>query len=193
MSLLSVIVLGLALGFILGGRPRNLLSLRFRWNVLLLISLAIQLLLFTGISFAPIVVILSYTGSLALSLIWLGRNLVIAGVPVALLGGLSNFLAIVVNGGYMPIEAGLLARIRSADYVRELAAGQVTSNSSLANSHTQLRWLTDVILIPPPWPSPTVLSIGDLLIAAGIVWLIAAGMRTQRTAGEGEERPQQVA
>jgi hypothetical protein len=55
----------------------------------------------------------------------------------------------------------------------------VTSNSSLADSHTHLRWLTDQILIRPPCPLPTVLSVGDVLIALGVTWLIVKGMQSR--------------
>jgi Family of unknown function (DUF5317) len=178
MSLLSAIVIGIGLGFALGGRLRNLARLELRWNVLILGSLAIQLFLFSGLTIPAPVVTVGYVASGVLSLTWLGRNRDVAGVPCILAGGLSNFLAIVVNGGRMPVDASLLARARGADYVTALAAGRVTSNSSLADGHTRLPWLTDRLLIPPPWPIPTVLSVGDLVIAAGVVWLIASAMHS---------------
>lgn len=180
MSLLSAIVVGVAFGLALGGRPANLMTLRLRWNTLIFGSMALQLALFTGLSIPPPIVTMAYLLSGGLALAWLGRNLKVAGVPCIFLGGLSNFLAIAANGGRMPVEAALLARSRGIDYVKALADGRITSNSSLASSHTQLRWLTDQFLIPPPWPLPTVLSVGDLLIAAGVVWLIATAMRGQR-------------
>lgn len=180
MSLLSAILVGLALGLALGGRPKNLGHLALRWNVLIFLSLAIQLVLFTGLTVPALVVTVGYLLSGLLSLGWLARNIAIAGIPVVLAGGLSNFLAIAANGGRMPVDASLLTRTRGADFVASLAAGRVTSNSSLADSHTRLRWLTDVILIPPPWPLPTVLSVGDVLIALGVVWLIAAAMNRSR-------------
>jgi len=40
--------------------------------------------------------------------------------------------------------------------------------------------LTDQILIPPPWPLPTVLSAGDIVIALGVIWLITRGMQPPR-------------
>ena len=80
----------------------------------------------------------------------------------------------------MPVEPNLLAQSRGAAYVSALAAGRVTSNSSLADSQTSLRWLTDQILIPPPWPLPTVLSAGDIVIALGVIWLITRGMQPPR-------------
>jgi hypothetical protein len=177
MSLLSAIVVGLALGLALGGRLKNLGQLSLRWNLLIFLSLLIQLALFTGLTVPAAVVTVGYLLSGLLSLGWLARNIAVAGMPLVLAGGLSNFLAIAANGGRMPVDAALLAQTRGADFVAALAAGHLTSNSSLANSHTQLRWLTDLIMIPPPWPLPTVLSVGDVLISVGVVWLIAAAMR----------------
>jgi hypothetical protein len=179
MSLLSAIVLGVAVGFALGGRPQHLMAVRLRWNGLIFLSMTIQLLLFTGLSVVGWLVTVAYLLSLLLGLAWLARNIRVAGIPCVMVGALSNALAIALNGGRMPIEPALLARLRGAGYVRELAEARVTSNSSLADAHTVLPWLTDWIVIPPPFPLPTVLSIGDLVIAAGVVWLIAAGMRRQ--------------
>ena len=177
MSLLSAIVLGLILGLALRGDPRRLGQLPLRWNALVFASLAIQLVLFTGLTLPRAVVTVLYLLSGALGIAWLIRNLRIPGMVGVLAGGLSNFIAIAANGGRMPIEPGLLAQTRDAAYVRALAAGTVTSNSSLADGHTPLRWLTDQILIPRPWPLPTVLSVGDVIIALGVIWLIAWGMR----------------
>jgi Family of unknown function (DUF5317) len=182
-SLLSAIVVGLGLGLALGGRVKNLGQLSLRWNLLIFLSLLIQLALFTGLTVPASLVTVGYLLSGLLSLAWLARNIAVPGMPVVLAGGLSNFLAIAANGGRMPVDAALLAQTRGADFVAALAAGRMTSNSSLANSHTHLRWLTDIIMIPPPWPLPTVLSVGDVLISVGVVWLIAAAMRRSSMAG----------
>jgi len=180
MSLLSAILIGVALGAALGGRPRRLGQLRLRWNALVFGSLAIQLFLFTGLSIPTLAVTVLYLLSGGLVIAWLARNLSIPGIACVMLGGLSNFLAIAFNGGRMPVDPNLLAQTRGAAYVSALAAGLVTSNSSLADGHTNLRWLTDQILIPPPWPLPTVLSAGDIVIALGVIWLITRGMQPPR-------------
>ncbi len=177
MSLLSAIVIGLALGFLLGGRPSRLSALQLRWNLLIFASLLVQLVLFTGLAVPAPLVTVAYLVSGGLALAWLLRNLTIPGIACVMAGGLSNFVAIATNGGRMPVDPGLLAQTRGAAYVSALAAGRVTSNSTLADHHTLLRWLTDQIPIPPPWPIPTVLSVGDLLIALGVIWLIARGMQ----------------
>jgi len=188
MSLLSAILIGVALGAALGGRPRRLGQLPLRWNAVVFGSLAIQLVLFTGLSIPATAVTVLYLLSGGLVIVWLARNLAIPGIACVMLGGLSNFVAIAVNGGRMPVEPNLLAQVRGAAYVSALAAGRVTSNSSLADSHTNLRWLTDQILIPPPWPLPTVLSVGDLVIALGVIWLIIRGMQPARREQVGSAR-----
>ena len=180
MSLLSALIIGLGVGFALGGHPRQLARLQLHWNVVVFASLAIQLLLFTGLAIPGPVVTVMYLLSGGLSLAWLARNLAVPGIAGIMAGGVSNFVAITANGGRMPVDPVLLARSRGADFVRALAAGRVTSNSSLADSHTHFPWLTDQILIPPPWPLPTILSVGDVLIALGVIWLIAKGMQTSR-------------
>ncbi len=191
MSLLSAIVIGLVVGFALGGRPARLSELPLRWNALVLGSLAIQLLLFTGLAIPATPVTVLYLVSGGLGITWLLRNLRIPGIACVLAGGLSNFLAIALNGGRMPIDPKLLAQTRDAAYVSALAAGRVTSNSILMDSHTRLPWLTDQILIPRPWPLPTVLSAGDILLAVGVIWLIAWGM--QARAGGAADRDGRVA
>ena len=188
MSLLSAILIGVALGAALGGRPRRLGQLPLRWNAVVFGSLAIQLFLFTGLSIPAIAVTVLYLLSGGLVIAWLARNLAIPGIACVMLGGLSNFVAIAVNGGRMPVEPNLLAQVRGAAYVSALAASRVTSNSSLADSHTNMRWLTDQILIPPPWPLPTVLSVGDIVIALGVIWLITRGMQPPRRQQVGTTR-----
>jgi hypothetical protein len=177
MSLLSALALGLLIGLLTGGRLTNLATLRLRWWVPVLLALAIQLVIFTP--FLPIPQAWlppAYVTSDLLALVFVLANAKVAGMPVVAVGSASNLLAIVANGGRMPVDAHLLALARGQAYERAVAAGQEASNSVIAGAQTRLGWLTDRILIPPPFPLPTVISIGDLLIAAGIVWVMAAGM-----------------
>jgi MFS family permease len=93
------------------------------------------------------------------------RNRRIPGLLIAAAGGLSNLLAVVANGGYMPVDPGTA-----------LAAGQqpavgYTNTIVLANPY--LRPLTDIIVVPPPWPFANAYSVGDLLIIVGVA--IAVG------------------
>ena len=89
-----------------------------------------------------------------------------------------NLVAIATNGGRMPVDAALLTQTRGPAFAQAVAQHRVATNAVIADSATRLSWLTDRFVLPPPLPSPVVFSIGDLLIGAGVVWLVAAGMRS---------------
>jgi len=100
------------------------------------------------------------------------RNWRIVGLPIVVVGALSNAAAILANGGFMPASPGaLLALGRSfpATY----------SNSSIV-PHPALEPLTDIFAVPPPLPFANVFSIGDVLIALGVLVVITMGMRRRR-------------
>jgi Family of unknown function (DUF5317) len=178
MFLLIAILVGLAAGLLLGGRPGHLARLHLRWPVLIFLALVIQVAIFT--SWLPVprsLLPFLYVLSNVVALIWLGRNLRVQGIPIVAVGAVSNLAAILANGGRMPVDPALLSRARGAAAEAAIASGQSPSNSILMDSHTRLLWLTDRFLLPPPFPLPTVFSVGDLLIGVGVAWLIAAGMR----------------
>jgi len=82
----------------------------------------------------------------------------------------------------MPVDAAMLARARGAAAELAIAQGQSPTNSVLSNGQMRLSWLTDRFLVAPPFPFPTVFSVGDLLIGLGVAWVIAAGMRATTSA-----------
>lgn len=178
MFLLIAIFVGLAAGFILGGRPGNLAGLHLRWPGLIFLALVMQLAIFT--SWLPVprsLLPFLYVLSNLIAVVWLGRNIRVAGIPCVAIGAVSNLAAILANGGRMPVDGVALSRARGAAAEAAIASGQSPSNSVLADSHTRLLWLTDHFLLAPPFPFANVFSIGDLLIGLGVAWLIAAGMR----------------
>ena len=181
MFLLIAIVVGLAAGMILGGRPGHLARLHLRWPGLIFLALAMQVAIFT--SWLPVprsLLPFLYALSNVIAVVWLGRNIRVVGIPCVTIGAGSNLAAILANGGRMPVAGTLLARARGAAAEAAIASGQSPSNSVLVDSHTRLLWLTDRFLLPPPFPFPTVFSVGDLLIGLGVAWLIAAGMRAPK-------------
>jgi hypothetical protein len=178
MFLLIAILVGLAAGLLLGGHPRHLARLHLRWPGLIFLALVMQVAIFT--SWLPVprsLLPFLYVLSNAVALTWLVRNIRVQGIPCVAIGAVSNLAAILANGGRMPVDGGLLSRARGAAAEAAIASGQSPSNSVLVDSHTRLLWLTDRFLLAPPFPFPTVFSVGDLLIGVGVAWLIAAGMR----------------
>jgi hypothetical protein len=176
--ILYALVVGLFVGYLLGGRPSGLASLQFRWAPLILAGLAVQLLLFAdpvaeriGQLGPPI-----YLGSTLAVLAGVVRNVHVAGMPLVVAGAASNVLAIAANGGFMPVsEAALRANGRTP--------ATIYSNSRVLPDPA-LAPLTDIFAMPPWMPFANVFSIGDLLIGAGVAYAIARAMRADRDANE---------
>ena len=171
MFILYSVIIGFALGLILGGRPARLAMIQFRFAWLIVLGFTIQVLLFStplteriGDLGAPLYVL--STGAVFVALL---TNLRIPGLPIVAIGAACNLVAIVANGGYMPAAPAALA-----------AAGLLPS-SGYSNSTVVpdpvLGGLTDVYALPPWLPFNNVFSIGDILIAIGIVVVFVVAMR----------------
>jgi Family of unknown function (DUF5317) len=172
MFILYALPIGLLLGLLLGGRLAGLGQLRFRWAGLALLGFATQVVLFSepvsarvGDLGPPI-----YVVSTAVVLVAVLRNLAIRGMAVVALGAACNLAAIVANGGYMPASASAAAEFGRGE-------NAAYSNSLIVDAPA-LEPLTDVIALPRWLPFTNIVSVGDVLIAVGIVIVIAAAMRT---------------
>lgn len=174
MFVIYALPIGLLAGFALGGRPSGLAALNFRWALLAVAGFATQVVLFAGpvsdrIGDAgpPI-----YIASTAMVLAAVVANLRIPGMILVALGAAANLAAILANGGYMPMSPAAAAAMG-----REPIVGY--SNSAVITSPA-LEPLTDVIVLPAWLPFTNIISIGDLLIGAGIAVVIALAMRSGR-------------
>src|SRR4029079_19220236 len=182
MFLLYAIVVGVVVGFLLGGRLSGLATLEFRWAPLALLGLAVQLVLFSGPvsdrvgDLGPWI----YVASTGMVLAFVLRNLRITGLPIVAIGAASNMLAIVANGGYMtasPEAAAAAGRDAATTY----------SNSAIVD-HAVLAPLTDIFALPAWLPLHHVFSIGDVLIGLGVAVAIVVGMRRGATDPGGASR-----
>ena len=179
MFILYAILIGLGLGLALGGRPAGLNDLRFRWSWLFLAGLVVQVVLFSepvtaviGSLGAPIYVV--STGLVAGAVL---ANRGITGMPIVLAGAACNLAAILANGGYMPASAEAMAALGRT-------APTVYSNSSLVATPA-LAPLTDIFALPIWIPWANVFSVGDVLIAIGVIVVMVAAMRRPAAAPVG--------
>jgi Family of unknown function (DUF5317) len=170
---LYAVVIGLAIGTMLGGRISGLGRLRFRWAGLAVAGLLVQVALFAEPVAARIGGLGSpiYVASSVAVLVALLRNLDITGLRVVAVGAVSNLTAIVANGGSMPA---------SPDALRALgkSVGETYSNSTAAVDPI-LPGLTDIYAMPAWLPFANVFSIGDVLIGVGIVITVVVAMRRE--------------
>jgi hypothetical protein len=156
-------------GGIVTDRLAALGRLSFRWSSLAVAGLALQLALFLprvnifGAA-TPILYVLSCVAVLACVV----RNIRIPGFAIIALGGASNLLAIIANGGFMPV---------AAEAAR--AAGQLPPSGYVTTIETAspvLKPLTDIIVVARPLPLANAYSVGDVLIVIGLagmlVWIL---------------------
>jgi hypothetical protein len=176
--ILYAVLIGLVLGFLVGGRTAGLADLHLRWSWVIVAGLLVQVVLFSepvseriGALGPPI-----YVASTATVIAAVIANRAMTGMIVVAAGAASNLIAIVANGGYMPVSAGAAA---------VLGAHQPAAYSNSAQlADPALAPLTDIFALPPWVPFANVFSVGDLLIGLGIAIVIVLAMRS-RAVGTG--------
>ena len=171
MFILYGVLIGLLIGVVSGGSAARLGRLRFRWGPVVMLGMAAQLLLFSspvGDALGPAAPAV-YMATNGVVLAAVARNLAIPGLALVLLGGAANLLAMIANGGYMPVGRAALEAMG-----RGPGSGGY-SNSALLD-HVQLAPLTDIFAMPTWLPVANVFSIGDVLIGLGVAIAIVAGM-----------------
>jgi Family of unknown function (DUF5317) len=109
--------------------------------------------------------------SYALLLALLVRNARLLGMPLVALGLLSNLVAILANGGLMPVRPSALAAAHLS---------YSAHNNSIEVVRPHLAALVDRWAVPNWIPLGNVYSIGDVLIAIGVFLAIVAAMRAPR-------------
>ncbi|GAA1412676.1 DUF5317 family protein [Catellatospora coxensis] len=167
---LSPLVAAALAGLALRRVPWRLTRLRLRANALLWAAAAAAVIRYTAPGWVPEPIRHSHGLWLALLTWAIGTAWVAANLPTSpagIRGGLClmwtgftlNSAAIAVNGGAMPFAAGAPAR-EAVGHVR------------LRPDH-HLPWLADVIPVPM---FARVVSVGDLILMAGIAFLLTAAM-----------------
>lgn len=176
---LSTILLALIVGALLGGGLPRLGDLHLRWIYLLGLALAIRVA--AGLSgevdaFANLPVGGLYILSYGLILAWLWGNWRVPGLQIAAVGIGSNLLAVLINGGKMPIWSGAFyaAGFTDADIAND-PFHFLLQVDTVAEFVAKGGLFGDVIPLPIP-VIRDVISIGDVLLALGIFWAIVYSM-----------------
>ncbi len=187
--LFIAIVVGLIAGLAAGGRFTNLLSVQLRFGGLivagLLLRFGTQWLVGQGVDIADQLRVPLFAvafGLLILSL-WLNRSQ--PGLLLAAIGVGANAVAVMVNGGYMPVylPAVQLVGLTSADLSPTF---HILLPHDLGLEFLLMGGpLGDIVPIAVPFLA-NVISIGDVLLAAGLGWfLFSAVTRGSSDLGSG--------
>jgi hypothetical protein len=180
---IAALGLGIAAGYLLGGRIDNLSRLRFRWPWLVVAALVVRAaILLTPLRHIEGVQYV-YLAALTALLTWtLWQIELIRGIWLIAVGSALNLVVIAANGARMPVASELAGSL-----VRSGQTGQYT----LMTAETTLNGLADWIALPGigRWLREAY-SPGDVVVALGIGVVIALAMRSQT--GPVETRPRIV-
>jgi DHA3 family macrolide efflux protein-like MFS transporter len=186
---LVAVVLAVVLGLLVGGRLENLSRIRFQWGVLLFLAVVLRYGTETAIrnGFAPVeelrLPLYALAFAMVAAILWANRGQ--PGLLVAAAGVTANGVAIVLNGGWMPVwrPALLLVGMTPQDLV--------VSFHRLLPEQLGLEFLLrggpfgDLIPVPIPFLT-NVASIGDAFIAAGLAWYVFATLASPAAPAQGE-------
>jgi hypothetical protein len=183
MILAAAVLCAVLIGLVRGGSLQRLGNLPFRWGWVALVAFGLQIYLIyfpepvsEGLV-SPHVGILIFSYLLLFAVLWQNRNL--PGIWLIGAGLLANFSVMLLNGGYMPITAETLAQVGHSGNILSPERGsrvRATKDIVLPREATLAWWLSDIFVLPPPFPIPSVFSLGDTLIALGVFWLVQQTM-----------------
>ena len=175
--LLGGVALGLIVGLLAGGKVSNLVAVRLRWIGLLFGAVIVRFLteaaLVRGSELAETLRLPLFAAAYGLLLVGLWVNRRHPGILIAAVGILGNAIAIVANGGFMPVWEPSLTTAgfgpSDVDPALHVLLPAPIDGSFLL--HAGL--LGDVIPGPLPFLRD-VISVGDLLIATGLAFFLFA-------------------
>lgn len=119
----------------------------------------------------------SIIGSQVLLLVFCWLNRRVPGIVLLAAGLAANLLVITANGGFMPITPETAARLVPEEIMRSLEIGSRFGwkDILLLPDATHLLFLSDHLLLPEWFSYQVAFSPGDVLVASGAFWLMAAG------------------
>jgi Family of unknown function (DUF5317) len=188
MILALAVVVGLIADLIRyrGGALERIAAISLRWAWLVLLALALQWPLLRApagpreqSSLQQMLFLVSHL----LLLAFVGLNWQSTAVRIVGLGVLCNLIVIVANGGLMPITPETLVQINQGSSLAQWLAGAHYGYSKdiiLLRQDTALWLLSDILVMPPPFPWPTAFSLGDLIIAGGLIILLQGSPASSR-------------
>ena len=174
-----IIIISIIIGLLRNGKLSSLSQISLKRIELIVLACIIQAgLIFLGskkvkfvLDYSSYMIIFSYI--VLLLAVWYNKKL--KGINFIALGIIFNFIVIVANGGHMPVLLSSLYKAGLNDFALVLKEGTYVTHT-LITEKTLFRFLADVIPLSPPFPDPSVVSVGDFLMFYGVFSLIQNAM-----------------
>lgn len=161
----DLVLVAFVIAWLRGGRLPTEVPLRFWWLALITFGLQLLNLLVLPAAVNEVVTVVTYGALLVVIL----ANRHRLSIRLMLIGTLLNVVAILANGGRMPIDPKVAAWVGV-----DLTGVSESAKHVVADGTIQLGFLTDVL--PLPFPFPRVISIGDVFLMVGSFLLVQALM-----------------
>jgi hypothetical protein len=180
MILLVAVAIGLVSGLLRAAvNKRDYRFYDLRYSILVLVAFLPQLFVFlvptTSIkisdSLASILLILSLVLLLLFAVLNIKKWMF---WPISA-GFLANALVITLNDGFMPISPETIEKLRPEGSTFTYQIGQRLGTGKdivLNQKDTLLAFLSDRLILPDFLHSSIAFSVGDVLIAVGVIWLL---------------------
>lgn len=187
MLLVDFMILSMTIGLLRGGSLQRLAEIPIKRPELIFLSFIIRYLpVILGGSLKGYIVqhmsilsLISY-GLLLYSLL---SNWHLKPLRIATLGVLLNFLAIIANGGKMPVSLWAVDVAGLGDFKQELFSPLYPYHAAMT-SETKFKLFGDILPLPKPYPNPKVFSLGDVLMGLGVFTLIQEAMLKKKSAND---------
>ena len=176
-------ILSLIVAKIRKGKLKNLEKIEIKAWYLLLIAAIIQIIssiiksreiVLKGIEFEDYFFYL-HTLSYILMILCVILNLNKNSMKVFLIGIILNFIVIFANGGKMPVSLNGIRGINDS-IAMELNLSDFDIKHQGITPETKFAYLSDIILLPKPYPLPKILSVGDIFIMIGLFMFLQEAM-----------------
>lgn len=171
---LEAIILGVLIGLARNGRLSNFFEVKFKGWALSILALILFVVPY-GLRLADIpfekIQIFPYIAMGICALITV-LNFEKFGMKLIFLGLVLNMVIMGFNNYQMPVDALKMTQLGFDSFVESLKINEVVNYTTLDGSHALSQYLGKVIALPKVYPFAKLLSLGDIIITIGVVFLI---------------------
>lgn len=184
------LILGLVGGLLAGGSIGRLIDVRLRWVGLIFLALALrigtQISIGNGVEIADTLRLPLYAAAFGLLIAGLWPNRNHPGLLAVAVGAGANGLAIIVNGGWMPVWGPSLTYAGLGIKDLNVAFHRLLPPDFGLEFFLRAGPIADIIPLPIPILT-NVTSIGDVFIGAGLGWFVFSTLMTGKEDKEDSE------